>query len=393
MNFKLGEFFAEIGLKGDKLANLSVRDLIEGFGDLKAATVAEIGVLRQFKEIATDAFEAASAMKTFEAETGLSAQQLQKWTIAGQQVGISAETVTSSIMGIQRGLAAIRLGGGDTGAYTQWGIDPRRSGFNPFAVLEQVSARLRSGMDRSLASSLAARMGVSPEMFRLLEMTNRERERRSSLVRGIGPAEEEAFAAGAQALKEFGLVLKQVGYELVSIFGPTFTAMIHGAAFGIKEVTDWALRLVGALERMPTILAGVKILLIAIALYFAPITAAIGALLLLLDDLAGFFEGRDSVIGDIVEGFKKVKSLAPIFEALGSAAKMATQGALGAATAGLLTGGLTSLNPASSKAATVTATQNVYITSDEARAHADENARAHREQINQATLPLLAEQP
>ena len=385
---RIAEFFAEIGLKGDKVANMSLRDLIGSFGDLKAITVAELGALYQlgteFAEMAKEAYSAAAALHNFEMRTGLSAQELQKWQIVAEQANVSAGSVTQAVDALSRASAAIRLGQGNIAPFQILGISPHQSAFK---ILEQLRSSLR-GMDRPMAVNLLGQLGIDASMINILSLTNKEFAVMAAQQEGIGAKTERAFLQGQLAITRFTQVVRYSGYSLVEIFGPTFNALLRGATFGIDLLSKAFSWLVDRMERLPYLLMGIKVALAGLALYFFPITAAIVGLLLVLDDLAAYMSGGKSIFGLAMEGIQKVvKAAEPYLDKLTKFGQaFGTVAGIAATAVVPQIPGQNLVTSAVSQSVKVLATQNNQISGGDPAQIAEELNRKHKQQFSDAAM-------
>ncbi len=290
---KVGEFFVELGVDA-ATGNLTVRDMIQSFGDLDAATLGYATALTLFLKRMSDVTQAAMDMAVgfsmFEAQTGLSAQTLQKWQIVGEQVNVEVQAITSSIQNLQRNMAEIRLGRGNIAPFQLLGIDPRS---NPFAVLEQLRHRLR-GMDRATAVNLMSQMGIDPSLVKILQLTNKEFSKFMQTARGLTGEQARDFERLRLALTRVRLIFRDMSLDMASHFAVT-----------IEMIAGDIERLLVLLRETPGAMRALQLGAAALAIAFAPITAAIAGLLLLLEDLAVYRKGGKSIIGELIETFKE----------------------------------------------------------------------------------------
>lgn len=292
---KIGELFVQLGIKAD---TAKLVQFTEGLGGtvLKAAALvtALAGVSLAFKDVLQDAMNTSMALQQFEAQTGMSGQQLQRWQMMAERSGTSADAVTSSVEALQRAMTEIRLGGGNVKPFQMLGIDVNQS---PFAALEQVRSRIK-GMDRGMANNLVSQLGINPEMIRLLTMTNAQLRAMNGDDLIISDRNRKKFA-------ETKVELIKLRQEL-TYFAQNFIASLIPTG---KEFTAIILQWKDALKAL-------GVVAIAVAAAFMPITAAIIGLILILQDLDTYTRGGDSVFGSLIDPIKK---LADAFRPLGAA--------------------------------------------------------------------------
>lgn len=281
---KLGEFFVALGVNAD---TMTVRDFAGAIGDLDISAAAAVTVLyevgKKMAEIANEAMNVSVGFQAFTAQTGLSWQELQKWQIVAEQANVSTTAVASSISNLQRNLAEIRMGRGNAGPFAMLGIDPNQ---DAFGVIRQLRSKIPGIGNRAVATNLITQMGLSPEMMNVLTMTNTQFERLSKTVAGMTGAEEGSFLKAKLTITQFGQVLRYLSFDLIA------------------HLIDGLQMLVSFLGQFKAAAALAGIALAGLGIYFSPITAAVVALMLILDDLAVYFQGGDSVIGLAIKGMR-----------------------------------------------------------------------------------------
>ena len=308
----IGSFFVTLGVDAD---TLKVKDFARGIGEipLKAAgaIVALAGISFGIKEILNSAMGAAVAFQSFEAQTGLSSQELQRWQIVAQQANVSAEAVTGSISALNRQLADIRMGRGNISPFQIMlgGLfDPNQGAFK---TLEQIRQRVK-GMDRQVATNLISQMGLTPDMMQVLTLSDQKFKEFASTVTGMTPKEEQAFLKLRLELTKLKMEIEHTFMHTLAGVLPVLMPIIHDL---LPKFAALLARIVPPLATMAQMLFEIKGLLPALAIGFGvlmsvmyPITAAVIAFLLVLDDLYVYSKGGKSLTGI---GFK---ALADAFE-------------------------------------------------------------------------------
>ena len=358
----IGEFFVTLGFNAD---TVKVKDFVQSLGEIPLTAAADIaalaGVDYELVKITQNAMAAAVGFQMFSAETGLSWKELQTWQIVAEQANVSADTVASSVNALERQLAEIRLGRGNIAPFQLLGISANQ---NAFGVLNQLRERIK-GLNPAMATNLVSQMGLDPSMIHLLQLSNTEFARLSKTVSGMTGDQEGSFLRAKQSLVQFGLVAKYVGFEVVG------------------HLIDGLYMLGGIVQKLQLWMPGLAIAAGALAVAFAPWTAAIVGLLLVLDDLAVYFKGGDSVIGMAINGIKKLgdelKNMAGNMGFLGKLATVA-----GLMTSPVLTGSAL-LTTAAGHVMNQNVTMNIHSTApahDVGKAAAEHLKRA----ANQAAL-------
>ncbi len=306
---KLGEFFVELGIQGGDKAVSTIKDLVQGIGNLPleaaAAIVAIGGIEYSLTQLTVRAVDTAISLQHFTDQTGLSGQELQHWQGAAEQANISAESLQSSVAALEKNMAEIRLGRGNISPFQMLGIGVNQ---NAFGVLRQIRESIK-GMNPAMATNLISQMGISPEMISLLKVSNSEFERMMKSYHGLSRGQETTFLNAKKALVEFNQQIRQTAFTHIEVF--------------IRAME----KLWGLMSKFQTEMPMILTALALIAAAFFPLTAAVAGFILVLDDLAGYFAGEDSITGRAVEGFKKLiqelKNAVP--ETLSGLSKVATK--------------------------------------------------------------------
>ncbi len=285
---KLGEFFVQLGVSAD---TLKVKDFASAIGEIPveaaSAILAVAGITLKLKEMIGEAFDAATAMEEFQTATGLSAQEMGRWQIVAQQANVSAEAITSSVQGLSRQLAEIRLGRGNIAPFQLLGIDTTK---NAFGVLDQLRTKIK-GLDRPTAVNLISQMGLNPETLNLLTLTDEKFQEFTNTAHGMSEEQQASFLKVKLGAIQLGLVLRDIVYNIMGNFI---------AVFEKSKIAVYALA--GALAVLAVAFGP-----ISLAAY--GITAAVAALILIFEDLAVYFMGGKSLTGVAIEGLKKLGEL------------------------------------------------------------------------------------
>lgn len=281
----VGEFFITLGVNPE---TAKVKDFVKAVAELPVeaagALVALGGISLEFKRIAEESINAAVGFEAFTNQTGLSSQELQKWEIVAEQANVSAGSVASSVSALQRQMAEIRMGRGDISSFQLLGINVNG---NAFQVLDQLRERLK-GIDRATATNLIGRMGLTPDMMNVLTLPEAQFRHFSQTVRGQTEEQTKTFLQGKLALTQFSLAVKELGmnffYNMIVI---------------IQDVVEWFDKFQSGL----LVLAGI---ITAVVIAVSPLTAALTLLALIIEDIAVYFMGGQSLTGDFIEGLKTI---------------------------------------------------------------------------------------
>lgn len=279
---KVGDFWIQLGVKADIA---SVKDFVHSIGELPleaAGALLAIGAIEyKLTELAKLAVNTSVGFELFTNQTGLSAQELQRWQIVAEQANVSAESVASTVTNLQKKMAEARLTGSGANTFLMLGVSPYQK--DAFAVLTRLRETIKH-LNRPMAMNLMGQLGISPEMVNLLLLSNREFKHMSHSVRGMTEEQQSLFLETKRSLVELGQQIRYFGFDVLQRMIVDFQSF-HEV---LKEIPIW----------MPGIIAAVT----ALGLAFAPTITALTLLLLLLDDLAVYFQGGDSLIGRVAKG-------------------------------------------------------------------------------------------
>lgn len=354
---KIGEFFVQLGAKAD---TTSLKDFAKTIGDLPldvaSAITALAGIEYELTKVAAQAIETAVSFQMFTSQTGLSWQELQKWQIVAEQANVSTEDVASSVSALERNMAEIRLGRGNIAPFQMLGIGVNQ---NAFGVLQQLRERIK-GLNPATATNMITQMGLSPNMIRVLRLSDQEFKNFADHVHGLTERQVGDFLEAKQALVQFGQTFRFMMFDVVSHFTEAIKKSLQ-----FKEI-----------------IIGLGIVLAGLAIYFFPITAAIVGLLLLMDDLAVYFTGGKSVFGLMIEGMKELgKEMANSFKSIQGIGQLT---ALALST--MLPGGAAlaagSLGASAAKQMTVNQNVNMHV---HGTGSADDTAKAVQRELTKAT--------
>lgn len=173
----IANLFARLGFEADtgKIKNFKgqLSNVVTGLNQAVELALKFTNVMKSFTQ---ETFRASIGLKQFEAETGASAEELQRWQAVAERTNNSAEAVTQSVKSIVANQQKIKLGqGGNISGYQLLGIDPTQ---DPFEILTQLRSSM-AGLDQGMKKHALSMMGVSSEMLQVLDLTNDEFDRMS----------------------------------------------------------------------------------------------------------------------------------------------------------------------------------------------------------------------
>lgn len=342
---KIADLFARVRIKTDtgKLLKLTAQ-----------LTIAALAM----KKLVVESLDAAAALRQFEAETGASTESLQRWTAAAERTNVSGKAVAESIRNIVANQEKIRLGQGDISGYQLLGLDPTQ---DPFVLLEQLRSKTQ-GLNAGMKKNILAQMGISPEMIRVLNMTNKEFDDLSSNAFIMSASTIKNLDGAKSALVSVGQAFRWIGAQIADFLSPIITSFSGLITDFVKQMrkglnpgllltikflrsfaiaTGRALRLTAGLAmkmlNLKTVLFGlVGALLVlnkgssAMMLKKGGLYLTLMALILLLEDIQVYMSGGDSLFGPVfdflIDKFDKLAEKAePLLQILRSLSSLSTK--------------------------------------------------------------------
>lgn len=352
----IGDLFIELGVKADtKTLNKvgqSVKTLRTNLLLLGGAFTGAVVGLDRF---VNSALKGVVALQNINAQTGLSIEKLQKFQQAGQlsNLALSADQIAQSIGNVQKNLANIKIGQGDIAPFQLLGIDV--AGQDAFGVIDQLRDSIQ-GIDPAVATNLISGIGLSPDFINILKLSREEFDALSDNVFLSAKQRADIDRVGT-SIKALGLRFKALKDQAVAKLAPELDKLVKQFFKWIKDNGDKIIQTITKISRafarfaqaignafsiasrFIESIAGMQngILILAsafgfLALSMSPFLAGLAAIILLLDDIAVFKRGGDSVIGELIKAFDELPDFAKI---LGGAAALAGIAKLTTAITGL----------------------------------------------------------
>jgi len=302
---KVGELFFLLGFKvndnGLRNFDNGLKQLTTNFDLAKIGAIAAIYAMERFID---SSITGAIALYNFTQQTGNSAQALQQWQAAAHAANpaLGIDQISQSIQTLENNLVEIRrFGAGNASPFAWLKVDIGH-GQNAIEVLEQLRERV-STLDRATAVNLIQKMGLNPGFINIL---TRSREEFDKFIKDATRSDPAILALEklGEKIALFKLRLTVFKDNVVASFAPGIMKMLDTVelfARGIGEVFDMIKEFA---QQMPDLFKGMlpAIALLTAALF--PLTSALTALLLLLNDFAVYRKGGKSVIGEVL-GFVK----------------------------------------------------------------------------------------
>jgi hypothetical protein len=298
---KLPQFFRE----SESASTGLVGRFTDFIGKANIVRLAIIGVVAALIKLTANAAEASEQLFKFSINTGMDTTALQKWQMQAEQAGVQADEVADSFKSLQQKSIDIQLGRGDAGAFQMAGV-------NWFADAEtqmnQIANMLKT-RPKALGTKLGMDMGLSEEMITFLRMRDSLEPAAEGLI--LSPeeiAELKDFSIDFKATwATFQRALQKLGVMILPITKPFMQLGKGLMQIGI-EIISW----INAVQARKYVIMGlITAIGLGLALAFTPLTlstvliiAAIGAILLAIEDFAAFMRGDDSLTGRMWESMK-----------------------------------------------------------------------------------------
>lgn len=278
------------------------------------------------------AMNAGQALKQFAVSTGLSTENLQRAQFAAGQFGVAAEDVAGALKNLQKQKALLAIGEGDIQPYALLGLDPLDK---PEETLRNVAKLIRETReeDLGLVREMTSRIGIGDALFASMRRQNAEMDKSLVLTKeeidlladgkaawstllltisaftnklmvalqpaliGITKAFSQVVVAVTRLTQRFPTLTKVVlGAFVAGLVGLTAALLGASAAIGVLGVAA-VLATPGVTALAGSVLAATWPIL-AIVAAIVGFTLQMAALYLVLDDIANWFQGNRSLIGD-----------------------------------------------------------------------------------------------
>jgi hypothetical protein len=231
---KVGEFFVDMGINASPGAT-TLKDFLGSMGKMRMSTLATIGALGTIGTyilgVTDSASNAAVSFQKFSNQTGLSAQELQRWQIVAKQANVSADTVAGSVKNLQSRLATVRLTGQGIKPFQILGISPLG---NAFEIMTKLRERMGQ-VSPDVFSNLIQEMGLDPSMVNVLKLSDKEFANFVDTARGMTPEVENNVLKMTEAFNQLWLKIKDINYEIANMASGPITSIL-GAI--VKELGD-----------------------------------------------------------------------------------------------------------------------------------------------------------
>ncbi len=318
----LRELLVVFGVKFDDSELKRGESTIDGMiGKLKGFGVALAGAfaLGQVKDFVLGLAEQADTLRDHALALGTSVEELQAWHFAAGMAGVKAEEFNGALTKFSRNIAAAAdsASGPAAKAFKELGVTVKDAGGNlgqPLDLINGVAAGLQNVQDparrTALAMDLFGRSGA--KLLPLLQEGPEGLAKFRAEVEELGGGISNEFADAADEMNDnlarLNLSTLSLKVRLAAFLLPAFEAVIRGAT----RFATWFRKLVegtnitkAALIALGTVgvikLSAMLGPLGALSKAFGKFALKVALPLLLLEDLATFLDGGDSLTGRALE--------------------------------------------------------------------------------------------
>lgn len=323
MAASLGELFVELGVfadtkelhdfeqklqkvnkkmeeSGKKSKNLT-KDIKSFIKTITGVATAITGAIYAINKLTDSLVQSNQEFLNLTRSSDISLGVFQKWNNIGRMLGV--RNAAQQIEGLNQRLFELMLTGEGARGFQLAGINP--IGQSAEGVMEQLRARV-AGMSDTSASYLLKQLGLDPTMLHLLRLTKDEFEELGQTVKKyqLTPEQTRQIQAMNVQLQIAQIKLRYLKDRAIMAILPYFLGFMQSIARvteGLSKIPGVVYQIVGAIGVLSAALW-----LIAKHPVIAMITAIVGAIYLLIDDLMVFMEGGDSVIGHIINGLNQL---------------------------------------------------------------------------------------
>lgn len=348
MAVKLEEFFVEIGVRyNDKRTRGTLARFGEFFKALPGLTIAGVGVTRAFQAVSTQIADTGDRIAKTAAAYGITGESLQRLEFAAERSRVPVDALRMALSALPKRLDAARLGSSEAAkAFADIGLSASKiQELSPDEQFKQVAGAIAQ-IENPAQRSAAALRFFEESGARLIPLFNQGPDGINRLGDELealgGIIDEETLKASeefsdrmldagrivrgllANAFKVINPLLKR-GLELFIMFRkdglgglPKEIRQIVGAfkaatiAVAVFAATVAAAGVAAKIAAAGGIAAATRALLTFIGVQIAalaPIILVAGAVTLLalvFEDLFGFVNGKDSLIGLLIEKFDEM---------------------------------------------------------------------------------------
>lgn len=253
----IGEFFVSLTVDAASGA-LTVGNLVQSFGELELATIAEIGALWQMgiamARMVDEGMKLSLGFEQFTMHTDMSAQALQRWQRVAELSHASASDVTSSVESLSKSLSNLELGKSNPSleSFQRMGVnflDAKGHAIATADALDLIRKHLGEiqGGARQQENVLAG-LGISANLRETMLLSDRVFDERAGSAHGMTEAQEKSFDNMRQHMVRIHLIAQDIGRDIGSWIADLDRATgalskVEGFFKGIRDVLEGKLKL------------------------------------------------------------------------------------------------------------------------------------------------------
>lgn len=320
-------------IDGKKELASKMAGVVKGVGLFVGALT---GAAIALNKLTNDLVASNQAMLNLTRTTDIAQSTFQKWGGIGKMLGV--ENADQQLADLNQRLFNLMLTGEGARGFQLAGINP--VGKDAEGVLEQLRTRI-SGMNDTTATYLLQQMGLDPQMLHLLRMSRNEFEALGKTIKKyqLTPEQSKQIQQMNIQLQIAGMQLKYIKDRAILALMPAFTEFMKSLARvaeklarfvkWVKDGSSWGAKLikivlglaagfaawsvtVSVLAKtigfVTTAVKALRLAFLALTAHpiIAGITLLIGALILIVDDIVGYFQGKKSFLGGLIYFFDEL---------------------------------------------------------------------------------------
>lgn len=299
---KVNKTMQDTGKKNEKLTK-NVMTFIKTLAGISAAVGGAVYALNRLTDsLVRNNQEFLNLTRTSDISLGI----FQKWNNVGRMLGV--RNAAQQLESLNQKLFQLMLTGEGARGFQLAGINP--IGQSAEGVLEQLRGRV-AGMSDTSASYLLQQLGLDPTMLHLLRMSKDEFEALGRTIQKyqLTPEQVQQVQAMNVQLQIAQIKLQYLKDRAVMAIMPYMVRFAESLARVTEFLTTTKVgtvllagaitgSLIPALLKLFTLLMAHPII--------AAITAVIGGLYLLIDDIMTYMQGGDSVLGHLLNFFNDI---------------------------------------------------------------------------------------
>lgn len=303
---KIADLFINIFLKdtgvekGLKKTETSMQGIVSSSLLAKAAV---LGVIAALERMTGAASQRGMDLYKFQKATGLSAQELQKWQYAAGRFDVSGQEMAETISNLQGSMTDMLMGKGAPeamGLFSQFGIelDPTkfRDTFYLMGKIQEFAKKAPPDVARNLLKSL----NINDNVLQMLKSMDLEKDKISKKFI-ITDDEITKLTEINKAWKDMWFAVQSLGTKFVAKNGLFAVDTLRNVFTLFTNIASAIADIIDKSQALKVGLAAIAAIILAV---FAPITAAVSAIILLLSDVQNLLNGKDSVIGKVGKWFE-----------------------------------------------------------------------------------------